>query len=94
MDNESAIRLLEEELRGFRDEPYIELVRRIGTGSIDYERTGPGDVRYQVEVQFFWDNQVGGNVRVVGSIDSGGWRAFLPLTRSFIKSADGFFVGE
>jgi hypothetical protein len=31
---------------------------------------------------------------VLGSIDDGGWRAFAPLTRSFIKSPDGTFVGE
>ena len=36
----------------------------------------------------------GGNVRVIGSIDDGGWRAFVPLSDSFIKAADGRFVGE
>jgi hypothetical protein len=30
----------------------------------------------------------------MGSIDDGGWRAFVPISRSFIKSADGSFVGE
>jgi hypothetical protein len=47
-----------------------------------------------VEIQTFWDSQPGGNVRVMGSIDDGGWRAFLPLSRSFIKSAVDSFVGE
>jgi len=30
----------------------------------------------------------------MASIDDGGWRAFAPLTRSFIKRADGSFVDE
>jgi hypothetical protein len=31
---------------------------------------------------------------VVGSIDHSGWRALVPVTRSFIKAADESFVGE
>jgi hypothetical protein len=49
---------------------------------------------YQIEIEVFWDNQRGGNVRVMGSIDDGGWRAFMPLTRDFIKAPDGSFVSE
>jgi hypothetical protein len=29
-----------------------------------------------------------------GSVDDGSWRAFAPLSRSFIKSPDGAFDGE
>jgi hypothetical protein len=29
-----------------------------------------------------------------GSIDDGGWRAFSPLTESFILAKTGTFVGE
>lgn len=50
--------------------------------------------KYQVEIQVFWDDRQGGNVRVAGSIDDGAWRAFVPLTRDFIKAPDGSFVGE
>ncbi len=94
MNNEEALQLLEEELATFRDQPYDDLVRRISSGSLDYERAAASAAKYQVEVQFFWDDRPGGNIRVMGSIDDGGWRAFLPLSRSFIKSADGSFVGE
>jgi hypothetical protein len=94
MNNDEAIQLLERELATFRDTPYAELVRRIEGGLLDYERSAASGTKYQVEIQFFWDNQPGGNVRVVGLIDDGGWRAFLPLSRSFIKSADDSFVGE
>lgn len=94
MNNEEAIHVLERELARFRDEPYADLARRIPAGPLDYEQSATSGAKYQVEVQLFWDDQPAGNIRVMGSIDDGGWRAFLPLSRSFIKSADGSFVGE
>jgi hypothetical protein len=94
VNNEEALQLLEKELATFRDQSYDDLVRRVSSGSLDYERSAASAAKYQVEIQFFWDDRPGGNIRVMGSIDDCGWRAFLPLTRSFIKSADGSFVGE
>ena len=94
MDNEEAAGLLEEELAVFRKESYADLARRIAEGSLDYERTASNGRKYHIEIQFFWDNHPGGNIRVVGSIDNGGWRAFVPLNRDFIKSGDDSFVGE
>jgi hypothetical protein len=35
--------------------------------------------RYQIEVQVFWDASEKRTLRVLGSIDDGGWRALLPL---------------
>jgi hypothetical protein len=94
MDNEEALRLLSQELDALRNESYADLARRVGSESREYELLGSGGTRYQVEIQFLWDNRMGGDVLVTGSIDDGGWRAFVPLTRSFIKSAVGSFVGE
>jgi hypothetical protein len=94
MNNEEAIQLLELELASFRDESHADLSRRIGAESINCERSGARGARYQVEIQFFWDDRAGGNILVMGSIDDGGWRSFVPLSRSFIKAADGSFIGE
>ncbi len=58
------------------------------------ERTGLDAATYQLEIEVLWDGPRGGNVRVIGSIDDGRWRAFVPITRSFVKSADGRFMGE
>jgi hypothetical protein len=93
MNNQEAIDLLEPELAAFRVLPYAELVQRIGR-SLTSECAGAAGAIYQIEIQILWDDRPGGNVRVMGSIDDGGWRAFAPLTRSFIKRADGSFVGE
>ncbi len=94
MNNEEAMRVLDRELAVLREESYAALVDRIRAGPVVYERPGTGGTRYQLEIQVLWDDRTGGNVRVIGSIDDGGWRAFVPLTRSFIKAADGSFVGE
>ena len=37
----------------------------------------------------FWDDQEGGNMRVLGAVDDGGWRAFVPLCEDFIKTPSG-----
>jgi hypothetical protein len=94
MDHEEAARLLDAELAPFRAETYADLVGRIVQSPSDVERVGPTGTTYPLEVQVLWDARPGGNVRVVGSIDDGGWRAFVPVTRDFIKSPDGAFVGE
>ena len=94
MNDEEAIELLEQELATFRGESYDQLVVRISAGSVALERVGPSGVKYQVEIQVFWDHHRGGNVRVLGSIDDGRWRAFVPVNRGFIKGPDGSFIGE
>ena len=94
MDNKDAIALLERELDSFRQEPYSELVRRIELEPVVLERPGKGATTFIVEIEFLWDGPKGGDVRVMGSVDDGGWRAFVPITRSFIKAANGSLVGE
>ncbi len=85
--------LMERQLKSWRERSYADLVTRIGQ-SEHFEVTGPSGVRYQLEIQAVWDSRTGGDVRVLGSIDDGGWRAFVPPTDSFIKAPDGSFVGE
>jgi hypothetical protein len=58
------------------------------------EAIGQSGNNYQIEIQAFWDDKPGGNIRVRGSIDDGGWSSLLPLTSDFIMAADGSFVGE
>lgn len=94
MNKEEALRVLEQELNAFRGESYEELAARINPGPIVSERTGQNSTVYQLEIQVVWDGPKGGNVRAIGSVDDGSWRALVPITRSFIKSADGRFVGE
>lgn len=93
MDKQEAEALLRGKLGEYRVLPYSELAARIDTG--DYCTVpGASSPEYQLEIQIFWDDDAGKNVRVIGSIDDGGLRAFFPLTYSFIMAPDGTFVGE
>ena len=94
MNNEEATELLDRELARLRSEPYELLVSRIDNSPHRLEPTGADGTSYQIVIRVFWDDRPGGNVRVIGSIDDGGWRAFVPLNRDFIKAPDGSFVGE
>jgi hypothetical protein len=94
MDSMEALDLLDRELATFREESHADLAQRIAGGSLAYERSGPSGTTYQIEIQFLWDARPGGDIRVMASIDDGGWRAVVPLTRSFIKRPDGSFAGE
>ena len=49
----------------------------------DYQNPRTGRIKIQIEP-----------LRVMGSIDDGGWRAFVPLTQSFIMACDGSLVDE
>ena len=44
--------------------------------------------QYQVEVEAFWDGKPGANIRVLISIDDGGWRAYCPVCESFMIAPD------
>ena len=93
MDTLEARQVLAAELKTYRAKPYAELVQLRG-GAIVSEQTGPSGAHYQLEVQVMWDGQPNGAILVIGSVDDGGWRAFIPLTESFIKLPTGDLVGE
>ena len=94
MDNKEAKTLLENALRLFRDKPYSILSSMIEKEPDISEVTGELGTKYQIEIQIFWDDKPFNNVRVLGSIDDGGLRAFSPLSADFIKSPSEDFIGE
>lgn len=94
MDKNEALSVLGDFLAGYRGRSYGELTRLIGAEPVTAEVKGQSGSSYQIEVQAFWDSREGGNVRVTGSVDDGGWRAMLPLSADFIKAPDNAFVGE
>jgi hypothetical protein len=94
MNHAEAMSLLGRELDRLRAEPYAALAARIDGDELTYDLSGETGTTYQVEVLFLWDSEPAGNVRVIGFIDDGGWRAFSPLTSSFIKAPDDTLVGE
>jgi hypothetical protein len=89
MDKNEAKILLEAELARLRGETYSALAERISGSALTGERTGLSGTKYQFEIQVFWDDRPGGNIRVMGTIDDGRWKALVPLSDDFIKSSDG-----
>ncbi|MEM1143644.1 MAG: hypothetical protein AAGI88_13775 [Pseudomonadota bacterium] len=86
MNKSEALGLLGQVMDGWEKRTYDQLASRIDTQPITGEKKGEAGEIYQYEVQFFWDGEPGLAVRIIGSIDDGGWRAYFPLTRSFIRN--------
>ncbi len=93
MDRYEATRLLEKELFRYRNEPYGRLLRLLEEQD-DFTVAAPSGKVYQVEINAVWGRKKRGELMVVGAIDDGGLRAFMPLTLSFTIRPDGTFVGE
>jgi len=93
MDPLAARTVLVRELSIWRSKPYRDLAGLISQ-SKTVQVKEPDGKSYQIEIQVLWDSSPNGNIRVLGTIDDGGWRAFVPLSESFIVAPSGDFVGE
>jgi hypothetical protein len=95
MNNAEARSVLKTELAKYRAKPYRELVTLIGNTQT-LEVLASSGATYQIEVEAMWDDPMRPNdvLRVLGSVDDGGIRAFVPLIDSFLVTPTGEFVGE
>ena len=93
MNQETAEAMLQATLQEYRRRSYQALIPLIGQNDVR-EVGAPDGTRYVLEVSVLWDGEPGGAIRVLGSIDDGGLRAFWPMTRDFIRNPDGSFTGE
>ncbi len=93
MDKVEAKQVLASELARYRSRSYHDLVALIGHPQV-CERRGASGAEYQIELQAVWDNRLAENVRVIASVDDGGWNAFFPLTESFLMSPAGTFIED
>lgn len=93
MDVQEARHLLAERMEHLSKLSYAELASRIGEPEI-VEVTGASGAHYTIEVEVHWDARPQGDIRVLGAIDDGRWRAFAPLTADFIMAPDGRLAGE
>ena len=88
MDKAEAKKTLSKELARFSSRNHAELVPLVESRQVEtFEVRGENGATYQVEVQFFWDGQPGGTIRIIGSIDDGGIRAFFPLTETLLVTS-------
>jgi hypothetical protein len=93
MNNDEATSIVRQELMKYRSRPYAELRSLVGTRVPTLVVKGASEAEYQVVVQVHWDGKPNGDIRVIGSIDDGGWRAFVPLSEDFITGPDNVISG-
>lgn len=95
MDKHEARRILARRIAELRTESY-ERLKSHWLHQPDCEQiTAESGAEYQVEIEALWDDESAGHLRLVASIDDGGWRALMPITEGFIVAApDGSFIGE
>ena len=88
MDTAEARDILTAELERWKQRSYADL-RRVEARAVDTaEVSGPSGTGYQLEIQAVWDDSSRTVIRVIGSIDDGGWRAWVPLTSSFFAEPE------
>jgi len=87
MNKSEAQKILSEELARFNGRSHSDLTQFVGDEHVEaYEVRGASGTTYQIEIQFFWDDQPGETIRVAGSINDGGFRrASIPLTDRFLR---------
>ena len=88
MNTEEARQIIQDELVVYEKKLYAELASLIDE-EFHSEKQGPGGAQYQIEILVLWDSTPKGAIRIIGSIDDGGWRAFLPLTEAILKYPEG-----
>ena len=93
MSKAEATRIAQERLASLRELAPKQLERYVDKPVTDKVTAGSG-VAYQVETQAFWDDRERKNLRVMVSVDDGGWRSFAPVSDDFIVTQDGAFVSE
>jgi hypothetical protein len=95
LDKDEARAIGARKIDELRTLPYEELLRFMDP--VHQDVTGGSGTVYQVEVLAFWDGgrkARDGNLRVMVSVDDGGWSAFIPLTDEFIIAPTCEFIGE
>ncbi len=91
MNKAEAKSILSRELGAFAARPYDKLVELISHPDVKNIVSASG-VNYQIELNVMWDSMPEKDLLIMGSIDDGGWRAFVPLTESLIMKPDGTLI--
>jgi hypothetical protein len=92
MDKTGARLVLEEFLDERKNRSREELLGLLAN-PVCIEKTGKSGTVYQIEYEALWDFEPGGDLRIIASIDDGGFLSALkPLTADFLVSSQGKVV--
>ncbi len=93
MNKTEAASIIESELAQYKKLSYEDLVRKIGEQET-FERINETGENYQIEIDFFFDDEKEKTLRVTGMISYSFWTDFSPVCSDFIIAPDGKFIGE
>ena len=79
IDVKEAKGLLMREMIPLRKWSFSDLVQQIEGETFHKEITSKNGKYYQVAIQFYWDDQRCGTIRVSGTIDDGWYSAYFPI---------------
>jgi hypothetical protein len=85
MDRVEAKWILLRKLVEYQRKTYAEL-RGLLDETICFEVVALSGTWYQLELMVVWDHKPDDVIRVLASIDDGGWRAFCPLSYGTLVS--------
>ena len=102
MSKDEMRAILSERLSKYRLWSYAQLAEREGDSLEHVDGIASDGTAYFMELEVFWDDKPGGNIRVIGNLSAEPQKpllGFLPIylsdvSDSFIMSPDGRFVGE
>ncbi len=93
MEHTIARKLLKEELESLKTRPFSFFAQSVNR-TTHKKIIGQDGAHYQIEIEIFWDNRRGGDIRVIGSVDDGHSRAAAPLKEDFVISPSGTLVAK
>ena len=94
MNHDEYTEVLAPIVSDYRKQPYSFWIPILSGEPIVLDVQAKDGSRCCVEINAYWDDAPDADIRVILSIDDGGYRAFVPLTDSFIIAPGGKFVGE
>ena len=93
MTRAEAIQIVEQYLETYRQLNYSELVLKIGEQET-FEGVSETGEKYEIEVDFFFDDEKTKNLRVTAMISYDRATNFSPVVSDFIIAPNGNFIGE
>jgi len=93
MDKREAMAIAEKELESYRVLSYDEIASRLGTHE-NFERSSENGDEYRVEIEFIYDGEDGGPIRVWAEVSYSFWSDFSPVTSTFILAPNGELIDE
>lgn len=95
MNKMEAKKLAGKELFEYKKLSYSEILLKLKVGEPEtFEKVNNWGEEYRVEVEFLFDDEEEGNIRVMTAISYSFWTDLSPVSDDFIIAPDGKFIGE